>query len=138
MVVRARVGERELAVYRELKEFGSRGDARFNGVFQDNLALGRPNEWSCRAGARYLYVDEHGIVHWCSQQRGVFTRPLADYTYDDLRAQFDTRKPCADTCTVGCVRTASRFDEWRPQRAEFVASATRPDVPRAKLRQRRE
>ena len=48
---------------------------RFNGVFQDNLALGRPNDWSCRAGARYLYVDEHGIVHYCSQQRGVPGHP---------------------------------------------------------------
>src|SRR5205823_2014674 len=65
------LGERELEVYQALKKFGSRGDARFNGVFQDNLARGRANEWSCRAGARYLYVDEHGIVHYCSQMRGV-------------------------------------------------------------------
>jgi Radical SAM superfamily len=26
--------------------------------------------WSCRAGARYLYVDEFGLVHYCSSQRG--------------------------------------------------------------------
>src|SRR5207249_10397028 len=26
--------------------------------FQDNLVEGRPNEWRCRAGARYLYVCE--------------------------------------------------------------------------------
>src|SRR4030095_11603530 len=38
--------------------------------FQKNLARGKPNDWHCRAGARYLYVCEDGLVHWCSQQRG--------------------------------------------------------------------
>ncbi|HUS63921.1 MAG TPA: radical SAM protein [Kofleriaceae bacterium] len=72
-------------------------------------------DFKCRAGSRYLYVDEHGVVHWCSQQRGVFTKPLLDYGPDDLREQFHTRKDCAPTCTVGCVRTASKWDEWRAQ-----------------------
>ena len=31
---------------------------------------GKPNEWRCRAGARYLYICEDGLVHYCSQQRG--------------------------------------------------------------------
>src|SRR6476620_7193228 len=31
--------------------------------FQDNLAEGKPNEWRCRAGARYLYICEDGLVH---------------------------------------------------------------------------
>src|SRR5712691_11843762 len=38
--------------------------------FQENLADGKPNTWRCRAGARYLYIDETGLVHYCSQQRG--------------------------------------------------------------------
>src|SRR5260221_5869828 len=38
--------------------------------FQDNLADGKPNDWRCRAGARYLYICEDGLVHYCSQQRG--------------------------------------------------------------------
>jgi MoaA/NifB/PqqE/SkfB family radical SAM enzyme len=38
--------------------------------FQRNLANGEPNDWQCRAGCRYLYVCEDGLVHWCSQQRG--------------------------------------------------------------------
>ena len=38
--------------------------------FQKNLVAGAPNDWKCRAGARYLYVCEDGLVHWCSQQRG--------------------------------------------------------------------
>src|ERR1700730_17538462 len=37
------LGERELKVYQALKDFGRRGDARFNGAFQDNLARGRAN-----------------------------------------------------------------------------------------------
>ena len=44
--------------------------------FQDNLADGKPNEWRCRAGARYLYVYENGLVHYCSQQRGYPGIPL--------------------------------------------------------------
>lgn len=101
------------------KRFTESGDYRAR-----LIATGRA-DFKCRAGARYLYIDEHGVVHWCSQQRGVFTKPLADYTFADLREQFDTRKPCAPTCTVGCVRTASRWDEWRPQRRTFVPA---PDV----------
>lgn len=92
------------------------------------LATGRA-DFKCRAGARYLYIDEHGDVSWCSQTRGVFRKALAEYTWDDLRAQFDTVKSCAPTCTVGCVRTASRFDEWREQKRGFVAAPPLPDVP---------
>ena len=44
--------------------------------FQDNLADGKPNEWRCRAGARYLYICEDGLVHYCSQQRGYPGMPL--------------------------------------------------------------
>src|SRR5258706_1163265 len=34
--------------------------------FQDNLADGHPNTWRCRAGARYPYICENGLVHYCS------------------------------------------------------------------------
>ena len=87
-----------------------------SGDYRARLVATGSADFKCRAGSRYLYVDEHGMVHWCSQQRGVFSRPLADYTAGDLREQFHTRKDCAPLCTVGCVRTASRFDEWRRQR----------------------
>jgi MoaA/NifB/PqqE/SkfB family radical SAM enzyme len=107
------LGERELKVYRALKEFGSRGDARFNGVFQDNLALGRPNDWSCRAGARYLYVDEHGIVHYCSQMRGVPGVALEDYGPADIAREYATPKACAPYCTINCVQRVGLFDNWR-------------------------
>ncbi|MBA3502900.1 MAG: radical SAM protein, partial [Deltaproteobacteria bacterium] len=89
-------------------------------------------DFKCRAGSRYLYIDEFGIVHWCSQQRGVFTKPLADYTFQDLREQFDTKKHCASTCTVGCVRSASRWDEWRSQ-GRALAQNQIPDVAASAL-----
>jgi MoaA/NifB/PqqE/SkfB family radical SAM enzyme len=81
--------------------------------FQSNLADGRPNEWRCRAGARYLYVCEDGLVHYCSQQRGYPAVPLDTYTVDDIRREFMTPKACAPYCTVGCVHRVSTMDFWR-------------------------
>src|SRR5882724_2774989 len=71
--------------------------------------------FKCRAGSRYLYVDEFGDVHWCSQTRGVFKKALLEYSKSDLKTQFYTKKTCADACTIGCVRTQSAYDEWRRQ-----------------------
>ena len=81
--------------------------------FQDNLADGKPNDWRCRAGARYLYICEDGLVHYCSQQRGNPGVPLESYTVDDIRREFATPKPCAPYCTVGCVHRVSTMDFWR-------------------------
>ena len=91
--------------------------------FQDNLADGKPNEWRCRAGARYLYVCEEGLVHYCSQQRGYPGVPLETYSGDDVRREFATPKPCAPYCTVGCVHRVSTMDFWRsPQHAGVGAN----------------
>ena len=81
--------------------------------FQDNLADGKPNDWRCRAGARYLYVCEEGLVHYCSQQRGYPGVPLESYSIDDIRREFGTKKVCAPYCTVGCVHRVSTMDFWR-------------------------
>jgi MoaA/NifB/PqqE/SkfB family radical SAM enzyme len=70
----------------------------------------------CRAGSRYIYVDEHGNACWCSQTRDEFSIPLGDYTPEDLARQFATAKTCNARCTVGCARTCSSKDEWRAQR----------------------
>ena len=83
----SRSAAREMAVYDGLKRFGSRGDTRVNATFQDNLAAGRPNKWSCRAGSRYLYVDEDGLVSYCSQMRGSPGVPLEYYGRADVRAR---------------------------------------------------
>jgi len=81
--------------------------------FQEKLADGQPNEWRCRAGARYLYICENGLVHYCSQQRGIPGVPLEGYTVDDIKREFLTSKWCAPYCTVGCVHRVSTMDFWR-------------------------
>jgi MoaA/NifB/PqqE/SkfB family radical SAM enzyme len=81
--------------------------------FQKHLTNGQPNDWHCRAGARYLYVCEDGLVHWCSQQRGTPGIPLERYTVDDIRREFMTPKWCAPYCTIGCVHRVSTMDFWR-------------------------
>jgi MoaA/NifB/PqqE/SkfB family radical SAM enzyme len=96
--------------------------------FQDNLADGKPNEWRCRAGARYLYVCEEGLVHYCSQQRGYPGVPLESYAITDIRREFATKKACAPYCTVGCVHRVSTMDFWRsPQDDVASRSSLIPD-----------
>lgn len=88
--------------------------------FQANLIDGQPNEWRCRAGARYLYICENGLVHYCSQQRGVPGIPLATYTTADITREFNAPKSCAPFCTIGCVHRVSTMDFWRrPQTGGF-------------------
>ncbi len=101
--------------------------------FQKNLANGEPNVWQCRAGARYLYVCEDGLVHWCSQQRGRPGIPLEQYGADDLRREYHTVKGCAPLCTVGCVHRVAQVDELRddPQRtlAQWFAAPVQGRPP---------
>jgi MoaA/NifB/PqqE/SkfB family radical SAM enzyme len=99
-------------VFTEMKKLGKSSYARFN-QFQNNIARGKPNHWRCRAGSRYLYVCENGLVHYCSQQRGYPGIPLADYTVADIRREFRTGKSCAPNCTVSCVHQTSLVDFWR-------------------------
>jgi MoaA/NifB/PqqE/SkfB family radical SAM enzyme len=103
---------KERAVYDELARTGRGLYTRIRS-FQNKLVDGEPNDWHCRAGSRYLYVCEQGLVHYCSQQRGFPAIPLADYTVDDLAREFDTVKDCAPYCTIGCVHRASVLDGWR-------------------------
>ena len=81
--------------------------------FQKNLANGQPNEWHCRAGCRYLYVCEDGLVHWCSQQRGMPGIPLDVYGPADLQREYERPKGCAPQCTVGCVHRVAQVDDLR-------------------------
>jgi MoaA/NifB/PqqE/SkfB family radical SAM enzyme len=109
------------AVFHETRKLSKRSYSRLNG-FQKNIALGQPNQWRCRAGSRFLYICEHGLVHYCSQQRGFPGIPLADYTRNDIRREFLTEKACAPNCTISCVHQTSFMDFWRaPQKAESHA-----------------
>ncbi|MFX1445792.1 MAG: radical SAM protein [Promethearchaeota archaeon] len=72
--------------------------------------------YKCRAGARFLYVDEFGYVHVCPQKKELFPKKfLMSYTKEDLVKNFYTPKQCTDTCCVTCIRLASFADEWRKQ-----------------------
>ncbi|MBI4456521.1 MAG: radical SAM protein [Acidobacteria bacterium] len=102
----------ERKIFDTLRNLGKRHYARFN-RFQENLVQGKPNDWRCRAGARYLYVCEDGVVHYCSQQRGYPGVPLENYSQADIRREYYTRKQCAPYCTVACVHQISLFDSWR-------------------------
>jgi MoaA/NifB/PqqE/SkfB family radical SAM enzyme len=118
------LNEEEQRVYHEMKNLEKRSFTRIN-AFQDNIALGRPNEWRCRAGARYLYICEDGLVHYCSQQRGYPGVPLEKYTREDIRREFYTEKSCAPHCTVSCVHQVSVVDAWRaPQRPAPASGST--------------
>jgi MoaA/NifB/PqqE/SkfB family radical SAM enzyme len=119
----------EMGVYEALRRLGRWGALSFNYRFQDNLARGRPNAWSCRAGSRYLYVDEQGLVHYCSQQRGMPGIPLESYGPADVRREYYTKKDCAPFCTVNCVQQVALLDNWRsPQRltAELPVAVGKP------------
>ncbi|MFZ3201546.1 MAG: radical SAM protein [Candidatus Acidiferrales bacterium] len=118
------LGAREREVFEEIMSLGKRSFSRVN-QFQHNIAAGRENEWRCRAGSRYLYICEDGLVHYCSQQRGYPGVPLAEYTAEQRHREFLTRKGCAPHCTVSCVHQISVVDSWRaPQTLESGASAT--------------
>ena len=106
------LGDEERRVYNEMKSMAKRSFSRVN-AFQENIAQGRPNQWRCRAGARYLYICEQGLVHYCSQQRGYPGIPLENYTVEDIRREYVTEKSCAPHCTVSCVHQVSIFDSWR-------------------------
>jgi MoaA/NifB/PqqE/SkfB family radical SAM enzyme len=113
--------DEERRVYHEMKSMEKSSFTRING-FQDNIAQGRPNQWRCRAGARYLYICEDGLVHYCSQQRGYPAIPLEKYTVADIRREYLSEKSCAPHCTVSCVHQVSVFDSWRAP--QFATPAT--------------
>jgi MoaA/NifB/PqqE/SkfB family radical SAM enzyme len=106
------LGGRERDIFEKIMALGKRSFTRVNG-FQHNIAAGRENDWRCRAGSRYLYICEDGLVHYCSQQRGYPGIPLESYTDEQRHREFLTKKGCAPRCTVSCVHQISAVDRWR-------------------------
>jgi MoaA/NifB/PqqE/SkfB family radical SAM enzyme len=106
------LSDQEQEIFLQVRDMGKKNYARMN-YFQDNIAAGKENKWKCRAGARYLYICEDGLVHYCSQQRGYPATPLEKYTVEDIRREFLTEKGCAPRCTVACVHYTSYMDFWR-------------------------
>lgn len=124
------LSDREIAVFNKAKTIGKKGYPRINRYFQENLAKGKENNWKCRAGARYLYICEEGLVHYCSQQRGYPGIPLADYTRRHVRREFLTKKGCAPYCTISCVHQASMADFWRAPQVQKVYEPRAKHSPR--------
>jgi MoaA/NifB/PqqE/SkfB family radical SAM enzyme len=104
--------QRDQEIFEEIMSLGKRSFSRFN-QFQHNVARGREHDWKCRAGSRYLYICEDGLVHWCSQQRGYPGVPLEKYTAEMRHREFFTHKGCAPMCTVSCVQQVGILDNWR-------------------------
>ena len=110
----------EAQVFFEMTNRKKTNYAQFD-KFQKAIAEGRPNDWRCRAGSRYLYICEDGLVHYCSQQRGYPGVPIAEYTREDLKREFLTAKSCAPNCTIGCVHRISYIDHWRAPQTSTVS-----------------
>ena len=112
--------EDEAKVYFEMSHRKKINYSRFD-HFQEAIAEGRPNDWRCRAGSRYLYICENGLVHYCSQQRGYPGVPLAGYTTADVKREFLTAKSCSPNCTIGCVHKISYIDHWRAPQTSTIS-----------------
>src|SRR5277367_2114125 len=125
--------DRERAVYQQIQSERKRAFWAFayDNLFHKNLALGQPNEWQCRAGSRYLYICEDGLVHYCSQQRGYPAIPLERYTSEDLEREYWTRKPCAPYCTISCVHRVAMIDLVREKPREALTRFFPPAAPGA-------
>jgi MoaA/NifB/PqqE/SkfB family radical SAM enzyme len=113
----------EARVYYQMNHRRKVNYSRFD-HFQEAIAEGRPNDWRCRAGSRYLYICEDGLVHYCSQQRGYPGVPLAEYTTADVKREFLTAKSCSPNCTIGCVHKISYIDHWRAPQTRTVSPGT--------------
>jgi MoaA/NifB/PqqE/SkfB family radical SAM enzyme len=117
------LGPREQQVYHEIVQLGGRSFSTFAyyNQFQRNLIQGKPNDWHCHAGSRYLYICEDGLVHYCSQQRGTPGVPLEQYSLQDLEREFDSIKSCAPLCTISCVHQVSMIDQFRDSPRESLS-----------------
>jgi MoaA/NifB/PqqE/SkfB family radical SAM enzyme len=113
------LGEQERRVWDQVRNLTRRSYSRFN-HFQEAIANGKTNDWRCRAGSRYLYICEFGLVHYCSQQRGYPGVPLSGYMTADVKREFLTEKSCAPNCTISCVHQVSYIDHWRAPQKTFT------------------
>src|SRR4030088_1069265 len=121
------LNDEERRVYHEMKGLEKRSFTRVN-AFQDNIALGHPNQWRCRAGARYLYICEDGLVHYCSQQRGYPGIPLENYTIADIRREFHTEQPSGPRGRVSRVHQVSVLGAGRPPQQPSPASESASEL----------
>src|SRR5580698_4771816 len=126
------LGEAERGVWDKVRNLTRRSYSRFN-HFQEAIANGKTNDWRCRAGGRYLYICENGLVHYCSQQRGYPGVPLSGYMTADVKREFLTEKSCAPSCTISCVHQVSYIDHWRAPQKNSVTPGSSHKTDTAEL-----
>lgn len=74
------------------------------------LLLGQRPRWKCRAGSRFMYVDEWGNVQFCSSQRGRLGTPIVEYTREQAKEHQNTYKGCESGCSLLCHYRDSSLD----------------------------
>jgi MoaA/NifB/PqqE/SkfB family radical SAM enzyme len=110
------LGDRLADTYEEMQRVSRKSVFHAAGEgWEGDMLRDGSSPFKCRAGGRYLYVDEFGLVSYCSQRRGSPGIDLLDYTPDDVERGFYAPKGCESRCTIGCARRASAFDGWRGQ-----------------------
>lgn len=117
------IGEQRRDIYDRLTALTAKGlfsFAHFD-AFQENIVRNLPNSWHCRAGGRFLYICEDGLVHYCSQQRGRPGIPLEQYTREDVLRESAAVKGCAPFCTISCVHQTAMLDEFRERPVETLS-----------------
>jgi MoaA/NifB/PqqE/SkfB family radical SAM enzyme len=129
------LSEQQQQVYEDIVSVVTKSFSTFAyyNQFQKNLVRGLPNDWHCRAGSRYLYICENGLVHYCSQQRGFPGIPLEQYGPEHLEREYHSVKQCAPYCTVSCVHQVSMIDQFRERPLEalgrFFPAKADPGMP---------
>ena len=98
---KSRLGKENIDLYRELRSRISKSKAKKN--YTDKLLEGKGAPFKCRAGSRYLYIDEFGFVRYCSQKRDMYKKPLLEMDTAELRKNFYTPHSCSTWCTIGCA-----------------------------------
>jgi MoaA/NifB/PqqE/SkfB family radical SAM enzyme len=119
---------RELQTHRRKTWFHLAGEGWEQQMIRDGAA-----PWKCRAGSRYLYIDELGVVSYCSQRRGDPGLDLLRYGRDRLAQAYHLRKGCEAQCTLACVRRASALDGFRPQLGPLLPQRGQPASARVSL-----
>ncbi len=82
----------------------------FEKSYGAKLLKGERPVWRCRAGSRYLYIDEFGMVQFCSAKRGQLNQPILSFRMADLRRHASTYKGCESGCSIFCAYRASMPD----------------------------
>lgn len=123
-------GDELASLHAEMQERSNKTIFHFAGEgWEKQMIRAGSSAFKCRAGSRYLYVDEFGKVSYCSQRRGDPGIPLLQYTKAMMQTAFDAPKGCESRCTIACVRRASAFDGIRGQNGAPASAVKNGHLP---------